>query len=201
MKKLILTQKEKNKFKKDYSTGVIESEYILNIYYLKSPGDALSKLLSLTSESEYGRVLGLIYNKYLESMLKDNFGEPDYVFRGFEEYSNYLFEHRGVTFIASSKTEYVIDKGVDKSVYINAMGEYLQEIHQMVIDYFFTQKIPTHMKKDIKNAIDEGFYIDGKINWEWSEEFKTAYLEQKLLNKNLSVAGAREETIGITNKI
>ncbi len=185
MHKLILSAQEKAKFKSDYLNNYIEREVIVNLYH-NNKEPQLAKFINFAKNCTHGRELSMIFYDHLQEALKSRYGEPDFQY-GNNQYCNYLFEHQGVTFISSCKPEVVISQNIPE--YRPIIAEYLKEMYQIAADYYFTQR-----RADKTRFMSEGIYIDGKINWDWSEEFKTSFIEKQKLSAHLAAPGKTDKT-------
>lgn len=193
MHKLKLSMSELRKFKKNYYSGLMGTDVIINLYtFHDSSTTELTKFAKFIHNTEHGKMLGFIYAHYLTPALKAKYGKPDFIFKGARKYENYLFEHGGITFITSSRTEYVVPEMPGN--YEGIVAEYNKEIYQTVMDYFLTQT--PHEYINITQFIEDGLILDGKINWNYSEEFKKSFHENKELHKAL-----RQNKIGKKIKI
>ncbi len=196
MQKLKLNQEEVAKIKEDCERDRLKDENVNDFYRATNPPDKLTNFVTFGG-SEYGQNNSRMYFGYLRKALADKYGDGDFFYNEDLARPIYLFEHGGVMFIVSRGIDCVGARNIEN--HRDKICEFIMSMQQMTIDWVFAQPPPIHdlFKDTVNQAIDDGFYIDGKINWDWNEEFKTSYLQRKELQKRIHLVNEVTNSNGI----
>lgn len=161
MKKKFSTKAEIQQFKKEYTKGFIETEVISNVlrHYTQNKNEAIQHYCDFwwpKNEKQYGLlgVLQIMILKYAPKALEEAFGKPDFSFEGNSLYQNYVLDYDGLTVIASTKREVVLDNTPNLK---EKLIQFEHSFCQFVIDYMIKHEselseVQKESLKKIKNA-------------------------------------------------
>lgn len=174
-------KKDISQFKKDYSSGNIQTEVISNIlqpYYQDKFPDIKDFMDWQFNDNPLSRkmmALSFFMESYALNFLKDNFGKCDFTFEGNRVYKNYVFEFEGLTFITPSKREIVMTEGPHWENYIIRLVSFEKTFKQ----FLFTElmklenQLPDFIQKDIDSLKLSGLISqDNIINFDFFKQYK-----------------------------
>lgn len=159
IKKLNLTKKEISQFKKNYSKTNIDTEVIQNVLqpFYEEKYAIIKDYCNFwwpSDKERYGltQVMLMMVNLYGMNALRSKFGNHDFTFEGNRTYKNYLLEFDGLTIIAPSKREVVLNEEINQEI-VQKLVNFENEYAQFVINYLIENH--NDLTKHEQNYISE----------------------------------------------
>ena len=186
IKKIELTKKEISNFKKKYIKGNINTEVIQNVLqpFHEEKYPILKNYCNFwwpADKERYGltQVMLMMVNLYGLDALRNKFGNHDFTFEGNRKYTNYLIEFDGLTIIAPSKREVVLNEEINQEI-VQKLVNFENEYAQFVINYLIeNHNNLTNYEQNYISEMKKILLIDNENKINFSLEKSTSKLKVK----------------------
>ncbi len=141
IEKAFNNKKDIAKFKKEYSSGNIETEVISNLLqpYHEDKYPAIKEYSNfLIDKLNFPAVMML--SQYGQFALFEKFGKHDFTFVGNRTYKNYILKYEDLIIVGHAKREVVIGKERSKSEFIEQLIKFEIEYAQLVMDVIWENR-------------------------------------------------------------
>lgn len=168
-------------FKKNYSSGDINTEVISNILqpHYSETSVTVNKFLGFLHSSHGNKLLvdnlRMMVGIYGAEALTDLFGKPDFNFDGNRKYKNYILKMNDLVVVCPDKREIVFEEGADPYgiTIMNKVVAFEKQYYQLVLDYVgnHLDKMSEQEKEILNEMKSVGLLTDSnKINFKYGLE-------------------------------
>lgn len=169
IKKRYTNEKELKSAIAQFKAGKMDTEVLSNLYnpthqkYNKVFTDFMLDM----NDKKASYLIQAISDIHEFEAYKNAFGKPDFVFEGNRKYNNYFVEFNGLTFVASSKTELVMDNVEINKELFQSLVDFKKSHYNLVMKYVLDNNlIKEAFKEAYEKEIKPFINSDNTINFE-----------------------------------